>query len=148
LRERPVDIPVLANRFVARYCAANGLPLDAKVISPEATVRLQSYPWPGNIRELESTVSRAALSSPGRVIRDTDIEFLHPHVPAPVETTPRLPTLRDAERTHIARVLEAVGWNKKEAARVLEISRGTLYRKILEYSLEPEDRVSRDNTAS
>src|SRR5690348_5474067 len=80
LRERPVDIPVLANRFVARYCAANGLPLDAKVISPEAITRLQSYPWPGNIRELESTVSRAALSSPGRVIRDTDIEFLHPHV--------------------------------------------------------------------
>ncbi|HTM02212.1 MAG TPA: sigma-54 dependent transcriptional regulator [Vicinamibacterales bacterium] len=148
LRERPVDIPVLANRFVARYCAANGLPLDAKVISPEAIMRLQSYPWPGNIRELESTVSRAALSSPGRVIRDTDIEFLHPHVTVPVETTPRLPTLRDAERTHIARVLEAVGWNKKEAARVLEISRGTLYRKILEYSLEPEDRVSRDNTAS
>ena len=78
LRERPVDIGVLANRFIARYCAANGLPLDAKAFSPEAIARLQAYPWPGNIRELESTVSRAALSAPGRVIRDTDIEFLHP----------------------------------------------------------------------
>src|SRR5918993_210559 len=77
LRERPVDIPVLAARFIARYCAANGLPLDAKTFSPEAVALLQTYPWPGNIRELESTVSRAALSSPGRVIRDIDVEFLH-----------------------------------------------------------------------
>src|SRR6266496_2991308 len=52
-------------------------------------------------------------------------------------------TLRDAERAHIVRVLDAVSWNKKEAARVLEISRGTLYRKIVEYSLEPETRTSR-----
>ena len=82
LRERPVDIPVLASRFLARYCATNGLPLDAKMFSPEATGALQTYPWPGNIRELESTVSRAALSAPGRSIRDTDIEFLHANTAA------------------------------------------------------------------
>ena len=51
----------------------------------------------------------------------------------------RLPSLAEAERAHIVRVLEAVQWNKKEAARVLDISRGTLYRKIVEYQLEPED---------
>jgi two-component system response regulator HydG len=147
LRERPVDIPVLANRFLARYCASNGLPLDAKTMSTEAMGRLQSYPWPGNIRELESTVSRAALSAPGRVIRDNDIEFLHAGVAMPVtDGPPRLPTLRDAERAHIVRVLDAVSWNKKEAARVLEISRGTLYRKIVEYNLEPETRTSRNRT--
>ena len=49
-----------------------------------------------------------------------------------------MPSLAEAERAHIVRVLEAVRWNKKEAARVLDISRGTLYRKIVEYSLEPE----------
>ena len=148
LRERPVDIPVLANRFLARYCAGNGLPLDAKTLSPEAMSRLHTYPWPGNIRELESTVSRAALSAPGRVIRETDIEFLHAGVAMPVtEGPPRLPTLRDAERAHIVRVLDAVSWNKKEAARVLEISRGTLYRKIVEYNLEPETRTSRNRTS-
>ena len=77
LRERQVDIPVLAQRFLARYCAANGLPIDSKVFSREALDQLMGYPWPGNIRELESTVSRAALSAPGRTIRATDIEFLH-----------------------------------------------------------------------
>jgi DNA-binding NtrC family response regulator len=138
LRERPADIGVLANRFVARYCAANGLPLDAKSFSAEALTRLNSYPWPGNIRELESTVSRAALSAPGRVIRDSDIEFLHP-VAAPAEDAPsRVPTLAEAERAHILRVLDAASWNKKEAARLLAISRGTLYRKIVEYGLEPD----------
>jgi len=146
LRERPVDIPVLAGRFVARYCAANGLPLDAKAFSDEAVTKLLSYPWPGNIRELESTVSRAALSAPGRVIREGDIEFLHAHVmpsAAAGSARPTLPSLRDAERAHIQRVLEAVSWNKKEAARVLEISRGTLYRKIEEYQLD-DARMSRD----
>ena len=138
LRERQVDIPVLASRFLARYCAANGLPLDAKTFAPEAMAQLQTYTWPGNIRELESTVSRAALSAPGRIIRETDVEFLHAHPAADPSEPSRLPTLREAERAHIHRALESTGWNKKETARLLEISRGTLYRKILEYALEPE----------
>lgn len=143
LKERAIDIPVLANRFLARYCAANGLPLDARQLSPEAAEQLVSYHWPGNIRELESTVSRAALSAPGRLIRPSDIEFLHAQAPAPPEATggTRLPTLRDAERAHISRVLESAHWNKVEAARILDISRGTLYRKIDEFGLEPSTPV-------
>jgi DNA-binding NtrC family response regulator len=140
LRERQVDIPVLAQRFLARYCAAQGMPLDSKAFSKESLDLLMTYPWPGNIRELESTVSRAALSAPGRSIRASDIEFLHATPAAATPAGDRLPTLAEAERAHIVRVLEAVTWNKKEAARVLEISRGTLYRKIVEYSLEPESR--------
>jgi transcriptional regulator with PAS, ATPase and Fis domain len=146
LRERQVDIPVLANRFLARYCATNGLPLDAKTFASEAMHLLQAYHWPGNIRELESTVSRAALSAPGRVIRDSDIEFLHAQVAPREEASTRLPSLREAERSHIVRVLEAVSWNKKEAARILDISRGTLYRKIVEFGLEPESSASRNRT--
>jgi transcriptional regulator with PAS, ATPase and Fis domain len=146
LRERQVDIPVLANRFLARYCAANGLPLDAKSFAREALDVLQAYHWPGNIRELESTVARAALSAPGRVIRDSDIEFLHAQALPREETPTRLPSLRESERSHIVRVLDAVSWNKKEAARVLDISRGTLYRKIVEFGLEPEAGSSRNRT--
>ena len=132
--------------ILARYCAANGLPLDAKTFSGESVALLQAYHWPGNIRELESTVSRAALSAPGRVIRDSDIEFLHAQATPREETSTRLPSLREAERSHIGRVLEAVSWNKKEAARVLDISRGTLYRKIVEFGLEPESAASRNRT--
>jgi DNA-binding NtrC family response regulator len=140
LRERQVDIPVLAARFLARYCAAQGLPLDSKGFSKEAIDTLCAYHWPGNIRELESTVSRAALSAPGKSIRPQDIEFLHAISSAPAPSGDRMPSLAEAERAHIVRVLEASQWNKKEAARVLDISRGTLYRKIVEYQLEPEVR--------
>jgi DNA-binding NtrC family response regulator len=140
LRERPVDIPVLAQRFLARYCAAQGMPLDSKTFAREAIDALSAYPWPGNIRELESTVSRAALSAPGRVIRASDVEFLHA-IATPSATPDRLPSLADAERAHIVRILEAVHWNKKEAARILDISRGTLYRKIVEYALERQPKA-------
>jgi DNA-binding NtrC family response regulator len=145
LRERTVDIPVLAQRFLARNCAAQGLAPDGKSFTRDALDVLVSYPWPGNIRELESTVSRAALSAPGRTIRASDIEFLHALMPT-TASSDRMPSLAEAERAHISRVLDTVQWNKKEAARVLAISRGTLYRKIAEYSLEqanqPQARVS------
>jgi len=141
LRERQVDIPVLAQRFLSRYCAAQGLPVDSKTFSREALDMMLGYHWPGNIRELESTVSRAALSAPGRAIRAQDIEFLHAQTPTIHSTGERMPSLAEAERAHIVRVLEAVDWNKKEAARVLDISRGTLYRKIVEYELEPEPKA-------
>ena len=146
LRERTSDIPVLAQRFLARYCAANGLPLDGKSFSKEALDLLLHYHWPGNIRELESTVSRAALSSPGRVIRGGDVEFLHASEISIETPRERLPSLAEAERAHIVRVLESVNWNKKQAASVLEISRGTLYRKITEYGLETEPKASRNRT--
>jgi transcriptional regulator with GAF, ATPase, and Fis domain len=144
LRERPLDIPVLATRFLARYCASNGLPLDAKIFSAEAIEQFRRYRWPGNIRELENTVSRAALTAPGRLIRGSDVEFLHAQTTSSCgpEAPPRLPTLREAERTHIVRALAAAAWNKKEASRMLEISRGTLYRKILEYGLDPNMNIS------
>jgi DNA-binding NtrC family response regulator len=143
LRERASDIPVLAQRFLARYCAGNGLPLDGKAFSKEAVDALMQYHWPGNIRELESTVSRAALSSPGRTIRPADIEFLHA-AETPLEAArERLPSLAEAERTHILRVLEYAHWNKKQAAGILEISRGTLYRKIVEYGLEEAAAASK-----
>jgi len=148
LRERASDIPVLAQRFLARYCAANGLPLDGKTFAKEAMDLLMQYHWPGNIRELESTVARAALSSPGRSIRGNDVEFLHAVEAPPDASRQRLPSLADAERAHIVRVLEAVNWNKKQAATVLEISRGTLYRKIVEYGLEGDQRPAKTATRS
>jgi DNA-binding NtrC family response regulator len=150
LKERSSDIPTLAQRFLTRYCAGNGLAVDGKSFSREALETLTAYSWPGNIRELESTVARAALSAPGRTIRATDIEFLNAFATATQPGSDRLPSLRDAERAHIVRILEAVNWNKKQAADVLGISRGTLYRKITEYNLEPPTaaQVFRNGTAA
>jgi transcriptional regulator with PAS, ATPase and Fis domain len=136
LRERAEDIPVLAQRALARHCEATGVAPDAKVLAKDTIDLLSRYHWPGNLRELESALSRAALSSQGRTIRPADIELLHAEAAAPARQGERLSSLAEAERTHISRVLEAVRWNKKQAAQILEISRGTLYRKILEYGLD------------
>jgi transcriptional regulator with PAS, ATPase and Fis domain len=139
LRQRPVDIPVLADRFLAGYCVAQGLSPDAKRFSKEAVESLLSYDWPGNIRELEATVSRAALAAQGPVIDAGDVHFMHPSVPGsgPAQPSSWLRPLRDVERDHIQRVLDATGWNKKRATRVLQIGRETLYRKIAEFALAP-----------
>ena len=136
LRERKDDILELAHFFLRRFAGELRKRVDG--LQPAAEKLLKRHNWPGNIRELESTVSRAALSAPGHVIRPQDVEFLHASE-APAEATrDRIPSLREAEREHIVQVLEDVGWNKKQAAQVLEISRGTLYRKIVEYGLGPE----------
>jgi DNA-binding NtrC family response regulator len=138
LRERATDIPVLAQRFLSRYCATNGLSPDSKVLSKDALDVLMAYHWPGNIRELESTVSRSALSAADRVIKASDIALLHASETTAETSRERLMSLAEAERGHILHVLQRVHWNKKQAAEVLEISRGTLYRKIDEYGLESD----------
>jgi DNA-binding NtrC family response regulator len=135
LRERPIDIPVLAERCLARYCAAQGLPLDARTLAPDAVDLLMAYPWPGNIRELETTVSRAALCARDGSVHGADLQFLHPALASgPSEPATLLP-MKDVERDHIRKVLGALRWNKKRAAQVLQISRETLYRKIAEFNL-------------
>jgi len=135
LRERPIDIPVLAERFLARYCAAQGFPLDARKLAPDAIDLLMAYPWPGNIRELETTVSRAALAARDGYVHASDLQFLHPALaPGRPEPSLLLP-MKDVERDHVRKVLGATNWNKKRAAQVLQISRETLYRKIAEYHL-------------
>ena len=136
LRERQVDIPLLAKRFLERYCANNGLPPEGKAFTTEAMERLIAHHWPGNIRELESTVARAALSSRAALIHVADVHFLSAQEAPPDPTPMRLVSLREAERVHILRILEAVDWNKKAAADILEISRGTLYRKIQEFGFD------------
>ena len=138
LKERAVDIPVLAARFLGRYCAANGLPLDAKQLSPEAADRLLPLPLAGqHPRAREHDVAGGAVGArPDDPRRGHRVPARADGPDAPARRA-RLPTLRDNERAHIAVVLDAVGWNKLEAARVLDISRGTLYRKIEEYGLEP-----------
>jgi transcriptional regulator with PAS, ATPase and Fis domain len=137
LRERAVDIPILASRFLAQQLTAQDMPPDARSFSPQALELLSRYTWPGNIRELQSAVSRALLSTTERTIGPADLSFLGESDASGQGGIPvkRHPTLAEAERAHIHTVLESTGWNKQRTAQVLAVSRGTLYRKIEEYRL-------------
>jgi len=137
LKERPDDVPLLARMFLSKQCVAEGLPPDARRFTNAALGRLAGHDWPGNIRELVATVSRAALSSDGPVIDERHVGFLALNAapePGPANGHGIRP-LADIERDHIQTALSATGWNKKETARLLQISRETLYRKIRTFQL-------------
>src|ERR1700694_2136494 len=71
LRDRPEDIPLLADHFIARYAAKNGKPMRG--LTPAALAALEAYPWPGNVRELEHAIERAVVLSRGAEIDEADL---------------------------------------------------------------------------
>lgn len=125
LRERRDDIVPLARMFAARLGVAE-LKLAART-----RALLEKYGWPGNVRELGNVVEHAVAFARGRPI---ELEHLPddlastPLSPAPGEQ--RLKSLDAVEREHIARVLACCSNNQEQAARVLGISRSTLWRKL------------------
>ena len=134
LRERPGDVPRLVRQFAKKY--ARRMNKQIEIIRAEDMEAMVHYRWPGNVRELQNFIERSVILSPDAVFRSplAELKRIGRNIP------PEVRTLAEAERAHIVRVLESTEWNKKEAARVLDISRGTLYRKILEFQLEPEAR--------
>jgi DNA-binding NtrC family response regulator len=131
LRERPEDVPVLAESFLARF--AQSMSRKPMRFAPEALDALASYPWPGNVRELQNAVERAVVVGHGEVVQAEDLPL------RVTETTSAGPTpgsLAEAERAHVQSVLEASGWNITRAARVLDVDRVTLYNKIRKYELK------------
>ncbi|MFH1913030.1 MAG: sigma-54 dependent transcriptional regulator [Pseudomonadota bacterium] len=135
LRERRDDIPPLCNYFLACYNQSFGLNVDG--FNAEVLDLLMNYPYPGNVRELESIVERGVIVRREGLIRREDLprRFQEPGA-APQKTASgrqhgeRLPTLAEIEEEHIRRVMAAVGDNKLEAAKALGISRAGLWRKL------------------
>ena len=122
LRERAADIAPLVQHFVRRYCEENGLAL--KHVTPGALRRLEAYPFPGNVRELQNIVRKAVLLS-----RDEISE--HALDLPPAAAAPAGPENFDgAIREHIVRALEKTGWNQTRAAELLGLSRTTLQAKM------------------
>jgi DNA-binding NtrC family response regulator len=131
LRDRMADVPLLAEHLLRKAATATGSrPLH---LAAETTEALMSHKWPGNVRELENTLTRAAVLATGDVIRPDHIE-----VAAGTESgPPRLVSLEDMEREHVARVLEATGGHKSRTAEILGVSRPRLDRMIERYGLGP-----------
>jgi DNA-binding NtrC family response regulator len=132
LRERPEDIPLLAEHFLRRYATETGKKIDS--IHPEALAAMRRHAWPGNIRELENAIERAVVVGNGRQIKPGDLPFVS--APGGAEEVANL-TLEEIERRHIALVLAAEGGHISNAAKVLRINRNTLYDKIKKYGLTP-----------
>ena len=149
LRERPEDIPLLADHFMAEFAREYGR--RPKQFDPQAVAVLQEYGWPGNVRELRNVIERLIIMVPGDTILAHDLGFLEQHgLPRPLVTEPvgARPTLHEArerfERELILRTLAEQQGNMSRTAEVLGVERSNLYRKMRTYGIAPSRRPDED----
>jgi len=143
LRERRSDIPLLVMFFLGQFGKKFGKRIET--VPPETMDRLVAYSWPGNIRELQNVIERAAVLCPGPTL-ELDHDLLPvpdpgggqstvpaPATPGPVESSPGGATLEAVERAHILATLERTGWlieGPRGAAKVLGLHPNTLRSRM------------------
>ena len=132
LRDRPEDIPLLAEAFRQEYGKENGK--EGVTFDSESMGLLMKYGWPGNVRELRTAVEHGVVLSRGNVIHPDDLPSAvrKRQGVAPLKKGVQPPRLEDVERGAIEAALEKSGENITEAAKALGISRRTLHRKLAE----------------
>ncbi len=128
LRERKEDIPLLAEYFLNKFAVENRKEVTG--FSPEAMELVLDYDWPGNVRELENAIERAVILAKDSLITVADLP--QENLP-PVGLASTGKNLKEVEKSHLLNVLRETGGNYSEAARILGISRMTLYNKAREY---------------
>jgi len=135
LRQRPEDVPVLADHFLKQYVEETGKFIEG--FTGRALEMLTAYHWPGNARELRNVIERAVVIAKGRMIGAGELTFLDPK--ADVCGMDESLTLREMEINHIRSALRACSWNISRTAERLGIDRSTLTRKMKRYQIVCED---------
>lgn len=130
LRQRRDDIPMLIKHFIKKSALSNRLNIPE--ISSEAIEFLCRLPYPGNIRELKNILERAVLTS-GKRLEKTDFEYLNT---TPTFDTPSSGSLDDIEKNALKEALINSNGNMTQAARILGVTRQTLYRKLEKYGMK------------
>jgi two-component system response regulator HydG len=139
LRERREDIPLLIHFFMQQASEKHHKPVEQ--MTPEAQQILMSYSWPGNVRQLRTTVENMVVLSPGS---ELGVESLPSDIrstgPAPASGLSNVVgiSLEQLEKEAIRNTLKMVHGNREQAAKILGIGERTLYRKIREYDLGSE----------
>lgn len=128
LRHRRADIPLLTHAFMEEARAITGKRVEE--ISYEAMHRLIDYDWPGNVRELRNAVEHALIRAQGPVLQSGDLPSEVRAVDAPALDLP------NDEKARILAALEQTDDNRKEAAKLLGISRATFYRRLNEHGID------------
>jgi two-component system nitrogen regulation response regulator NtrX len=143
LRERREDIPLLVAHFVAQLTEREGMP--PRAITPDAVTRLQALDWPGNVRELKNTIERLLILSPSPRITSDDVDRLvgrrgpdQVGLGSLLECKTFEEFKHAAERAFLLAKLREFDWNVSETARVLDMPRSNLYKKIERYRLTRE----------
>jgi Nif-specific regulatory protein len=139
LRQRRDDIPLLVNRFLA--ASADRLGKQISGISQAALARLIEYSWPGNVRQLENVVERAAVLCPGPKVSEADIMLTQPEPGVLPDNAP----VAEIEKRAVLERLKQFNGNRTRAAASLGISRRTLLNKLAEWKADEEHGEIRDS---
>ncbi|WP_448663204.1 PEP-CTERM-box response regulator transcription factor [Sphingomonas sp. CJ20] len=132
LAERPGDAGLLARHFLKKYAAA--MHTGARSFAPDALAAIDAWGWPGNVRELENRVKRAVIMADGKAVTAADLDLADAADPFPVN----LKAARElADRKAIRHALARAEGNISGTARLLGISRPTLYDLLKAYDLQP-----------
>ena len=132
LRERITDVVLLANHFLRTYCLIEGK--EIKGFDTKVMKSMMDYPWPGNVRELQNTIAKCIVLASGEYI---DVDLL-PKRMRSLMSSERGFSLAENEKQLILNVMREAKWNKHEAARLLSISRSTLYSKLRRYKIQAD----------
>ncbi len=130
LRERIDDVPLLAAHFINKYNVEFNKKFDR--VDRKAMDFMMDYHWPGNVRELENVIERAIVIGQGPQMKVTHLPFCN--IESPLTEEPR--SLQEVERIHIEKMLQRNDWNIAKTARLLNIDRSTLHKKIKKFGLE------------
>ena len=143
LRERREDIPLLIGHFLQVLTEREGMP--PRAIAPEAVAQLQGLDWPGNVRELRNTIERLLILATGNRIGVEDVDRLvgrrdgdQPGLGALLDCRTFEDFKQAAERAFLLAKLREMDWNVSETARVIDMPRSNLYKKIERYGLTRE----------
>ena len=135
LAERSGDVVLLARHFINRF--GRELNVGALSLSPEAAEAVESYGWPGNVRELENRIKRAVIMADGKSITAGDLDLQAGVVPGDDVLPINLRAAREiADRKAIRQAMTRTENNISSAAKLLGISRPTLYDLLKQYRLQ------------
>jgi len=138
LTNRREDLPLLERYFVERFATEYKKPISG--LSRRAQGLMATYPWPGNIRELENVVGNACMMVEGRFIDTNDLpERLRTPFTGDSVLDEDLLSLDEVQKRHIMRVLSRVGGNRRRAAEILGLGRATIYQLLSRMKLEGKD---------
>jgi two-component system response regulator HydG len=131
LKDRPEDIPIIAQHFIEQHNQKSEKKITG--LSPGAAARLSAYAWPGNVRELRNAIDYALVLCPGAVINP---QHLPQKIAAEAVCPPPPETLSDRARDELIRVLRQVDGNQSAAARMLGVSRVTVWKRMKKHRID------------